>query len=80
MSTANGIVWARWATAIAGGLVLAGAANAHHSFSVFDMTTEKTIEGDIVFTTTSADEPSEPTRIRWSLVTSDCVVSHKRLN
>src|SRR5258706_222830 len=48
MSTANSIVWARWATAIAGGLALAGAANAHHSFSVFDMTTEKTIEGDIV--------------------------------
>ena len=40
--------WARWTTAIIGGLSLAGAANAHHSFSVFDMTTEKTIEGDIV--------------------------------
>ncbi len=53
MSTANRIAtgrraWARWTTAIVGGLSLAGAANAHHSFSVFDMTTEKTIEGDIV--------------------------------
>ena len=42
MSTANKIA------AIIGGLSLAGAAHAHHSFSVFDMTTEKTIEGDIV--------------------------------
>ena len=44
----RGRVWARWATVVVGGLALAGAANAHHSFSVFDMTTEKTIEGDIV--------------------------------
>jgi len=53
MSTANRIAarnraWARWAAAIVGGLSFAGAAHAHHSFSVFDMTTEKTIEGDIV--------------------------------
>ena len=44
----RGRVCAQWATVIVGGLALAGAANAHHSFSVFDMTTEKTIEGDIV--------------------------------
>ena len=31
-----------------GALAFAGAASAHHSFSVFDMTTEKTIEGEIV--------------------------------
>ena len=53
MSTANSIATrnrsgARWAAAIVGGLSFAGAAYAHHSFSVFDMTTEKTIEGDIV--------------------------------
>ena len=42
------VAWVRLAGAVAGGLSLAGAANAHHSFSVFDMTTEKTIEGDIV--------------------------------
>src|SRR5258706_11914327 len=40
--------WAVSASAFVGGLALAGAANAHHSFSVFDMSTEKTIEGDIV--------------------------------
>ncbi|MEO8464478.1 MAG: DUF6152 family protein [Gammaproteobacteria bacterium] len=52
MKTANRIsershVWVQSATAIVG-LIFAVAANAHHSFSVFDMTTEKTIEGDIV--------------------------------
>jgi hypothetical protein len=44
----RGRVCAQWASVIVGGFALAGAANAHHSFSVFDMTTEKTIEGDIV--------------------------------
>jgi len=29
-------------------MLLAGAAQAHHSFSVFDTTTEKEIEGDVV--------------------------------
>lgn len=29
-------------------LALAGGASAHHSFSVFDMETEKTIEGEVV--------------------------------
>jgi hypothetical protein len=53
MSTANRIVksgraWALSAAAIVAALAFATAANAHHSFSVFDMTTEKTIEGDIV--------------------------------
>jgi hypothetical protein len=38
----------RRAPAIVAGLALAGAASAHHSFSVFDTTTERTIEGDIV--------------------------------
>jgi hypothetical protein len=40
--------WVRLAPAFLGGLALAGAASAHHSFSVFDTTTQKTIEGDIV--------------------------------
>lgn len=38
------------AAAIAGGVWLlgaAGTANAHHSFSLFDMTAEKTIEGEV---------------------------------
>ena len=53
MRTANSIaacgrVWVRWATAIVGGLSLAGAASAHHSFSVFDTQHQETIEGNIV--------------------------------
>jgi len=44
----RGRVWTPWATTIVVGLAFAGVADAHHSFSVFDMTTEKTIEGDIV--------------------------------
>lgn len=39
---------ARWASGTVGGLALASIAGAHHSFSVFDMQTEKTIEGTIV--------------------------------
>src|SRR6185369_1197411 len=46
--TEGGRMSARWTAAVVCGVAFAGAANAHHSFSVFDMTTEKTIEGDIV--------------------------------
>jgi len=45
---ARRLKWTLFATAFVGGLVFAGAASAHHSFSVFDTTTQKTIEGDIV--------------------------------
>jgi hypothetical protein len=43
--------WIRFGTAAAtviGALALAGSAAAHHSFSQFDMATQKTLEGDIV--------------------------------
>ncbi|HVY65073.1 MAG TPA: DUF6152 family protein [Gammaproteobacteria bacterium] len=43
----HGRAWLAWAAAL-GALGLAGGAQAHHSFSVFDMEHEKTIEGDIV--------------------------------
>ncbi len=47
-NTARRRTWARLAPAFVGGLALAGAANAHHSFSVFDTQHEETIEGSIV--------------------------------
>jgi hypothetical protein len=39
---------ARWGFGALAALCMAGLASAHHSFSVFDMETEKVLEGDVV--------------------------------
>ena len=45
---ARGRRLAQWAVTLAAGLLFGGIAAAHHSFSVFDMQTNKTIEGEVV--------------------------------
>jgi hypothetical protein len=65
----------RFGAALIGSLLLVGWASAHHSFSVFDMQTEKVIEGEIAefqwtnpHTWTWVDVKSEDGSVtRWGL-------------